>query len=265
MESNHLYHFAMIGRLFQSGHNGESMLRSAIIQVSYFFCFLNVSDIFIFQMTSRPFQRIVLLMMRKTFQFLSTQMDACPHLPNATEYNQEGVKILQTMLWEYCTKHIHKNCSDYLSIYDIAILEYVLGKTNAKISWARVTASPSTWIELECTPEGFEWADPSKICIANIFLLLQHWRERQRQHLAPLIWASTCPLLKDASSFADEWQEYQSHQSQDDSSTEDYNINDRSAIFYICFKFNYLVRLAGPATTIPTAQIILRLLLNGMD
>ena len=59
--------------------------------------------------------------------------------------------------------------------------------------------------------------------------------------------------------------EYQSHQSQDDSSTEDYNINERSAIFYIHFKFNYLMRLAGPATTISTAQIILRLLLNGMD
>ena len=264
MESNHLYPFAVIGRPFQSGHNGESMLKSAIIQVSYFFCFFKciwyiyISD----DIEGLPKDR---LKNDEENVPIPVDSDGRPHLPNATDYDQKGVKILQTMVQEYCTKHIHKNCSNYLFIYDIAILEYVSGKTNAKISWARVAASPSTWIEPECTPEGFEWADPSKIRIANIFLLLQHWREQQRQRLAPLIWASTCPLLKDASSSTDERQEYQSHQSQDDSSTEDYNINDRSAIFYICFKSNYLMRLAGPATTIPTAQIILRLLLNGMD
>ncbi|KAN0135027.1 hypothetical protein V8E53_007145 [Lactarius tabidus] len=41
---------------------------------------------------------------------------------------------------------------------------------------------------IKCTPDGFTWADPSKICIGDIHLILEHWRERKRQCLNPLIW-----------------------------------------------------------------------------
>ena len=49
----------------------------------------------------------------------------------------------------------------------------------------------------DCIPDGFEWKDPSKIQIAEIFRLLAHWKARQDEELDPLIWAPTCPFLQD--------------------------------------------------------------------
>ena len=64
------------------------------------------------------------------------------------------------------------------------------------ISWSKLCKDPNSWIQPECAPDGFRWADPSKLRIGEVFRLLDHWRERQKKHLDPLIWMSTCPLLK---------------------------------------------------------------------
>jgi hypothetical protein len=54
----------------------------------------------------------------------------------------------------------------------------------------------------ECIPDGFEWKDPSKIQIGEIFRLLSHWRVHQDEGHDPLIWVSTCPLFKDPANTA---------------------------------------------------------------
>jgi hypothetical protein len=46
-------------------------------------------------------------------------------------------------------------------------------------------------------PDGFEWKDPSKIQIEDVYHLLDHWRACQDSGHEPLIWASTCPLFED--------------------------------------------------------------------
>ncbi|KAI9430115.1 hypothetical protein H4582DRAFT_2087529 [Lactarius indigo] len=56
---------------------------------------------------------------------------------------------------------------------------------------------PSAWIEEECIPYDFEWKDPSKIRIDEVFRLLDHWRDRQDQGIDPLMWVPTCPLFND--------------------------------------------------------------------
>ena len=124
------------------------------------------------------------------------------------------------MLWEYCTTHIREHCSNCCYMCDIAILGYVSGKKCAKISWAQLCEDLSKWIKPECMPDGFKWADPSKIRIGDIFLLLEHWRERQRQGLTPLMWLTSGPLFEDVSLSADEHQEYHSEQSPDDRVTD---------------------------------------------
>jgi hypothetical protein len=63
-------------------------------------------------------------------------------------------------------------------------------------------SNPTLWIVADCTPDRFEWKDPSKIQIDEVFCLLDHWRARQGMGLDPLIWASTCPLFQDAEKIA---------------------------------------------------------------
>jgi hypothetical protein len=45
-------------------------------------------------------------------------------------------------------------------------------------------------------PDGFEWKDPSKIQIEDVYCLLDHLKACQNTELKPLIWASTCPLFE---------------------------------------------------------------------
>lgn len=66
------------------------------------------------------------------------------------------------------------------------------------IPWAKLCQDPSSWIKPECAPDEFQWADPSKIRIGDVFRLIDHWRQRQAHGLKPLIWLSSCPLLEDA-------------------------------------------------------------------
>jgi hypothetical protein len=71
------------------------------------------------------------------------------------------------------------------------------GKKKALIPWAKLTVDPTAWIDKECYPPGFKWADPSKIRINDVFQLFDHWRHRKQSGLAPIIWNSSCDILTD--------------------------------------------------------------------
>ena len=101
------------------------------------------------------------------------------------------------------------------------ILAYVSGSKRVKIPWAKISADLTSWIEPECVPDGFQWADPSKIRVGDIFPLFAHWRERQRQHLSPLIWVETCPLLRNASPSFEDRQRYHSDELTGSESSDD--------------------------------------------
>ena len=105
-------------------------------------------------------------------------------------------------------------------IINICILVYVSGRTSVTIPWAKIADDPCSWIEPECVLDEFQWADPSKIRIGDIFPLFKHWRERHRQRLSPLIWVSTCPLLRYSSPSFEDRQRYQSDRSTGSSSSE---------------------------------------------
>jgi hypothetical protein len=65
------------------------------------------------------------------------------------------------------------------------------------IPWAKLSSNPSAWIREECFPAGFQWADPSKIRVGQVFQLLDHWRQREKDGLTSLTWNSSCELLTD--------------------------------------------------------------------
>ncbi|KAI9428965.1 hypothetical protein H4582DRAFT_2066083 [Lactarius indigo] len=83
--------------------------------------------------------------------------DGFPELPTVVSHDRYKAKVVQTLLRDYCTAHIHE----------------------------------------ECIPYDFEWKDPSKIRIDEVFRLLDHWRDRQDQGIDPLMWVPTCPLFND--------------------------------------------------------------------
>jgi hypothetical protein len=78
-----------------------------------------------------------------------------------------------------------------------ALLGFISGKKKAIIPWAKVAMDPTAWIDEECYPPGFQWADPSKIQVGQVFHLLDHWRQREESGLTPFIWNPSCELLKD--------------------------------------------------------------------
>ncbi len=75
-------------------------------------------------------------------------------------------------------------------------------KKNATIPWNKLSSNPSAWIRDECFPSGFQWADPSKIRVDEVFQLLDHWKQRQKDGLTPLIWNPSCELLADVDQYA---------------------------------------------------------------
>ncbi|KAH9017443.1 hypothetical protein EDB84DRAFT_1566833 [Lactarius hengduanensis] len=104
-----------------------------------------------------------------------------PQVPSVTPGDGYQTKIIQATLREYCTAHIR----------------FISGKKNATISWSKLSSDPSGWIEEDCFPSGFQWADPSKIRSGHVFELLDHWRQREKAGLTPLIWNRSCDLLAD--------------------------------------------------------------------
>jgi hypothetical protein len=123
----------------------------------------------------------------------------CPELPTTTMSDGYRAKIIQSMLREYCTTHIRElsfNPSPRIS--NLCQLGFVTGMAKQVIPWGALVKDPSSWISEECFPTGFEWKDPSKIQVGEIFRLLDHWRDRQDKGVNPLIWLPTCPLFQDA-------------------------------------------------------------------
>jgi hypothetical protein len=74
---------------------------------------------------------------------------------------------------------------------------FTTGKKKKFIPWGALVQDPSSFISEECTPEGFEWKDPSKIQRGEVFRLLYHWRSRLDDGLSPLIWVPTSRLFED--------------------------------------------------------------------
>jgi hypothetical protein len=92
--------------------------------------------------------------------------------------NGYKTKVVQAMLRYFCTAHICALSFYYwVELCDTQVLGYVSGKKKAIIPWAKLCKNPSSWIRPECAPDGFQWADPSKIRINDVFSLLDHWRK----------------------------------------------------------------------------------------
>ncbi|KAH9047244.1 hypothetical protein EDB84DRAFT_1435042 [Lactarius hengduanensis] len=94
-----------------------------------------------------------------------------PALPTVTMSDGYKAKVVQTLLREYCTTHIR----------------YVTRKAKQTIPWGSLVKDSSSWIEDDCSPNDFEWKDPSKIQIGEVFRLLYYWRDRQDQGIGPLM------------------------------------------------------------------------------
>src|ERR1700691_2123812 len=123
----------------------------------------------------------------------------CPEIPTTTMTDGYKAKIVQSMLREYCTTHICElSFNPSARISNLCLLGFVTGMAKQVIPWGTLVKDPSSWISEECFPTGFEWNNPSKIQVGEIFRLLDHWRDRQDKSLDPLIWVPTCPLFQGA-------------------------------------------------------------------
>ncbi|KAH8988704.1 hypothetical protein EDB83DRAFT_2535347 [Lactarius deliciosus] len=108
-----------------------------------------------------------------------TNADGEPDIPSITLEDGYAAKAVQTTLRDYCNTHIR----------------YISGRKNATVPWSKLSSDPPAWIEEECYPPGFLWVDPSKLRLVQVFQLLEHWRQRKRDGLIPLIWNPSCELL----------------------------------------------------------------------
>ncbi|KAH9008808.1 hypothetical protein EDB84DRAFT_1446695 [Lactarius hengduanensis] len=109
-----------------------------------------------------------------------TDADGEPEIPSITLEDGYSAKAVQAALRDYCHAHI--------LLYNIHESGFISGRKNATIPWSKLSSDPMAWIEEECFPLGFPWVDPSKLRLVQIFQLLDHWRQRQKEGLIPLIW-----------------------------------------------------------------------------
>jgi hypothetical protein len=79
----------------------------------------------------------------------------------------------------------------------ICALGFISRKRKALIPWAKLTVDLTAWIDKECYPPDFKWADLSKNQISDVFQLFDHWRHQRQSGLAPIIWNSSCDILAD--------------------------------------------------------------------
>jgi hypothetical protein len=125
--------------------------------------------------------------------------DGCPDLPKISMYDNYKTKTVQSMLREYCTAHIREHViyilTERCNIYSLG---FKTGNKGQVIFWGSLVQDPTAWISEDCIPPGFEWKDPSKIQIGEIFRLLDHWMDRQDEGLDALVWVTSCPLFKKA-------------------------------------------------------------------
>ena len=128
---------------------------------------------------------------------IAVSASGAPELPAITMRSGYKAKIVQSMLREYCTKHIRElpfDLSRYMcNMYELGFLN---GMKTQTIPWGSIVKDPLSWITEESVPHGFQWKDPSKIQMGEIFRLLDHWRDRKDQGLDHLIWVPTCPFFQ---------------------------------------------------------------------
>jgi hypothetical protein len=84
----------------------------------------------------------------------------------------------------------------FVTMHQALLSGFNAGRKVPCIPWSDLINDPSSWVFPECTPVGFEWRDPSKMLLGEIFRLLDHWKDREAHGLEPLIWAPSCPLLQ---------------------------------------------------------------------
>ncbi|KAH9012689.1 hypothetical protein EDB85DRAFT_2158821 [Lactarius pseudohatsudake] len=148
-----------------------------------------------------------------------------PEIPSIVKGGGHQTKVVQTALRGYCTAHIR----------------FISGKPYATIPWAKLSTTPTAWIQEECYPPGFKWADPSKIRLNDMHDLLIYWRQRKEDGLDPLIWNPSCELLADSdlektSEHLPSWRRHQNASTSDvDGDEENYaqelnNITDNSSV-----------------------------------
>ncbi|KAH9011565.1 hypothetical protein EDB84DRAFT_1569679 [Lactarius hengduanensis] len=113
---------------------------------------------------------------------ITTNATGEPEIPSIVKGDGHQTKVVQTALRGYCTAHIR----------------FISGKPYATIPWAKLSTTPTAWIQEECYPPGFKWADPSKIRLNDVHDLLIYWRQRKEDGLDPLIWNPSCELLADS-------------------------------------------------------------------
>ena len=133
--------------------------------------------------------------------------DGRPLVPKISIYNNYLTKNVQTVLRKYCTEHIREQ-STFIWTWRFPTysIGFKTGKTKQIIYWGSLMQDPNTWINEDCTPPGFEWKDPSKIQILEIYQLLDYWMDCEAKGLDALIWVPSCPLLQNAQDPRKRWQ-----------------------------------------------------------
>jgi hypothetical protein len=189
--------FAQIGRVLSFGNDGFNSELIAFQKVHHLCIFIYDVLMSLPETVQSP-PRMVRSKTVTTQIPISIDEVGCPELPTTTMADGYKAKIVQSMLREYCTAHIREHSfNSFAPTSNIHQLGFITGKKMQVIPWGTLVKDPSSWISNECFPNGFEWKDPSKIQVGEIFRLLDHWRDRQDQGLDPLIWVPVCPLFED--------------------------------------------------------------------
>jgi hypothetical protein len=152
------------------------------------------------------FQTLVISLRSRTAQRQSILRSPSPLMPaDVPSFPRPPWQMaIRPRLYSQCSGsivlHISVSCPPIHlpTKYNTYKLGFVTGKKKQIIPWGTLVKDPSSWISDECVPHGFEWKDPSKIQIGEVFCLLYHWRDRQAQDLNPLVWVPTCLLFQDA-------------------------------------------------------------------
>ncbi|KAF8265470.1 hypothetical protein EI94DRAFT_1702459 [Lactarius quietus] len=110
----------------------------------------------------------------KTTIDIITDEDGEPEVPSVTEASGYQTKVVQVQatLRKYCIAHMW----------------FISRKMKAYIPWAKVTMDLTAWINEECYPPGFQWVDPSKIWVNEVFHLFDNGRQPKQSRFNPIIW-----------------------------------------------------------------------------
>ena len=131
----------------------------------------------------------------KTKITITFDEEGCPELPDVTINDGYKTKIVQSMLREYCTEHIREILFTSFGKKLMCKSGFKTGKRLQSIPWGAFVKDPSSWMNNECFPPSFQWKDPSKIQIGEVFCLLDHWWDCKSRDLDTIIWVPTCPLF----------------------------------------------------------------------